>query len=141
VSVYRLVAEAVLGQVVEVVVAEAARRTVGAVVRGERAPRPAAARRPRVVAAPPSDQIHVRSDTPGRVRLAIPWLRHDRAALLDLLADIRGLPGLRQVSGSTRTGTLLVLCDPTAQDARSIAAAVRGTRASRPVADVARLAV
>jgi hypothetical protein len=139
---YGLVAQAVLGQVVEVVVAEATRRTVAAVVRGpDRSRRPAAVRRLRLVTEPGCDGICVRSDTPGRVRLAIPWLRGDRTALLDLLAEIRGLPGLREASASVRTGTLLVLYDPSVQDGGSVADAVRGVRADHPVDDVARLAV
>ena len=138
----RLVAEMVVGQVNEAVVEAAARRAVDAVVRGaERAPRSAPARQLRLMTDLPPEGVRVKSETPGRIRLAIPWLRGDRAALLDLLAEMRGLAGLREASASTRTGTLLVLYDPAAQDARSIADAVRRARAGGRAEDVARLAV
>ena len=140
-SVYRLVAEAVVGQVVEAVVAAAARRTVGAVV-GDAAPPPRSGRPgPRLLAERSADRVRVKSDTPGRVRLAVPWLRGDRTALLDLLAGVRDLPGLRDASGNTLTGTLLVRYDPTRLDVDGVLAAVRRCGAARPDDATPRLAV
>src|SRR3954469_13838352 len=56
----------------------------------------------------PCPPVVVRSDTPGRLRLAVSGLRGDRARETPLASAIAVLPGVRAVSASALTGTVLV---------------------------------
>ncbi len=66
------------------------------------------------------------SDTPGRVRFSIPSLRENSAEASISEAALQGLPGVRKVTVSSITGSVLVEYEPRQTTIKRIYTALEG---------------
>jgi hypothetical protein len=69
--------------------------------------------------------IRVAHQSPGRLRLRLPWLRHDADGATALADDLAELPGMIEVAVRPSTGSVLCTFEADALDAARIIAAVR----------------
>jgi hypothetical protein len=132
-AIYGLLLEAALQQAVEACVTEVGRRAMHRLLPATAGQERRRGGHLRLVAPAESRlRIEVRSDTPGRIRLAVPAVRQDPAGLGAILQALRRLPGVLEATGSVTTGTVLVCYDPGRVGAAGIERAIRRAAGSRP---------